>query len=53
MGKVSCFDLETSYGRSFKDEPVKQFEVPEGITYAQIDKKSGLLPSELTPVCIL
>ena len=34
---------------ALKDEPVKQFEVPEGITYAQIDKKSGLLPSELTP----
>ena len=23
---------------ALKDEPVKQFEVPEGITYAQIDK---------------
>ena len=34
---------------ALKDVPVKQFEVPDGITYVKIDKKSGMLPSELTP----
>lgn len=34
---------------ALKDEPVKPFTVPKGITRVQIDKKSGLLPSELTP----
>jgi len=32
-----------------KDEPVKEFPRPKGIVYAQVDAKSGKLPSELTP----
>jgi len=35
--------------QSLKDVPVKQFTKPSNITSVAIDKKSGLLPSNLTP----
>lgn len=34
---------------ALKDEPVVDFERPNNIVYFQVDAKSGLLPSELTP----
>ncbi|MBE3572155.1 MAG: PBP1A family penicillin-binding protein [Moorella humiferrea] len=34
---------------ALKDQPVQDFPRPAGIIYADVDAKSGLLPSELTP----
>ncbi len=36
-------------GEGLKDVPVTQFNRPQGIVYAAVDSKSGLLPSEFTP----
>ncbi len=34
---------------ALKDQPVRAFPRPSGIIYADVDAKSGLLPSDLTP----
>lgn len=34
---------------ALKDQPVQAFPRPAGIIYADVDAKSGLLPSDLTP----
>ena len=34
---------------ALKDQPVQDFPRPAGIIYADVDAKSGLLPSDLTP----
>lgn len=36
-------------GAALKDKPVQDFPRPAGIIYADVDAKSGLLPSDLTP----
>lgn len=36
-------------GAALKDQPVQDFPRPSGIIYADVDAKSGLLPSDLTP----
>ncbi|MBC7325438.1 MAG: hypothetical protein H5T99_09010, partial [Moorella sp. (in: Bacteria)] len=36
-------------GAALKDQPVRDFPRPAGIIYADVDAKSGLLPSDLTP----
>lgn len=36
-------------GTALKDKPVQDFPRPAGIIYADVDTKSGLLPSDLTP----
>ncbi|WP_258359975.1 transglycosylase domain-containing protein [Moorella sulfitireducens] len=36
-------------GAALKGQPVKDFPRPGGIIYADVDAKSGLLPSDLTP----
>lgn len=35
------------------DKPIRPFPVPSGIVRVQIDKKSGLLPSSLTPAMFI
>jgi penicillin-binding protein 1A len=48
-GKYPAAIWKAVVSEALKDEPVKEFIRPEGIVYAQIDAKSGKLPSELTP----
>ncbi len=48
-GKYPALIWKQVMTASLKDVPVKAFTMPSGLTSVQIDTKSGLLPSSLTP----
>ncbi len=48
-GKYPALLWKAVMTTALKDTPVKSFKQPPGMVTLSIDKKSGLLPSELTP----